>query len=233
MEKKTIVKVGWSGGKDSTCAVMQHIQQGHKVKAVCYVPMFTETIPLIEKDHYEFILRTAELFRILGADVYLITGMTYYEYVTHRSKRGRFKGNIFGFPYICSGQCGFKRDSKLKAILSCDVGKYDYEDIGLAADETRRHGQLSESKRSILVEMGITEADAKAFCEEHDVLSPHYVRSNRDGCTLCPNAKDDEIARWLNDYPQALPILLQLQEYVKAERPDRDPPRRHYKWFVD
>ncbi len=232
MNKETTVKVGWSGGKDSTCAVMQHIEQGHKVKAVCYIPMFTETVPLIEKDHYEFILRTAELFRSLGADVTIVTGMTYCEYVTHRAKKGKYKGKIFGFPYICSGQCGFKRDSKLKAILSCDVGEYDYEDIGLAADEIRRHKQLSETKRSILLELGITEADAKAYCRTHGVLSPHYVRSSRDGCVLCPNAKDEEISRWLDGYPEARPILLQLQEYVKQERADRDPPRRNYRWFV-
>lgn len=232
MNKAPVVKVGWSGGKDSTCAVMQHIEQGHKVKAVCYVPMFTETIPLIAKDHYEFILSTAEVFRRKGADVHIITGMTYFEYVTHRAKCGKFKGKVFGFPYICSGQCGFKRDSKLKAILLCDVGEYDYEDIGIAVDEERRRGQLSEHKRSILCEMGITEADAKAFCREKGVLSPHYARSERDGCVLCPNAKDEEIARWLADYPQARSILLQLQEYIKEERPDRDPPRRNYRWFV-
>lgn len=232
MNTQTTVKVGWSGGKDSTCAVMQHLYAGHKVKAVCYVPMFADSIPLIEKDHYEFIVRTAEMFRDLGAEVHVVTGMTYYEYVAHRAKRGKFKGKIFGFPYICSGQCGFKRDSKLKAILACDVGEYDYEDIGIAADETRRQQQLSETKRSILMEIGITEAEAKAFCKEHGVLSPHYERSTRDGCVLCPNAKDDEISRWLNDYPKALPMLLQLQEYVKQERPDRDPPRRNYRWFV-
>ena len=35
----SVVKIGWSGGKDSTRAVMAHIQRGDKVKAVCYVPM--------------------------------------------------------------------------------------------------------------------------------------------------------------------------------------------------
>lgn len=232
MERNPIVKVGWSGGKDSTCAVMQHLIKGHRVKAVCYVPMFTETIPLIAKDHYEFILHTADRLREAGAEVHIVFGMSYCEYVMHRAKKGKYRGEIFGFPYICSGQCGFKRDSKLKALLACNVGEYDYEDIGLAADELSRHKQLSESKRSILMEMGITEADAKAFCEKHGLLSPHYARSGRDGCALCPNAKDEEIARWLADYPQALSVLLQLQEYVKKERPDRDPPRRNYKWFV-
>lgn len=226
------VKVSWSGGKDSTCAVMQHIAKGHKVKAVCYVPMFTESIPLISKDHYEFIQKTAAYFRRLGAEVHIVSGMTYYDYVMHRAKRGKFKGMIFGFPYICSGACGFKRDSKLKAILSCDVGDYDYEDIAIAADETRRHKQLNEFKRSILCELGIAGAEAKEYCRSLGLFSPHYNQSGRDGCVLCPNAKDEEISRWLGDYPDAKEILVELQAYVKRERPDRDPPRRGYKWFI-
>ncbi len=35
-----VVKVFWSGGKDSTCAVMLHLLQGHKVKVLCYIPIF-------------------------------------------------------------------------------------------------------------------------------------------------------------------------------------------------
>lgn len=49
-----VVKVSWSGGKDSTCAVLIHLALGHTVKAVNYTPMFTEDIPLLLKDHYEF-----------------------------------------------------------------------------------------------------------------------------------------------------------------------------------
>ena len=50
-----IVKVSWSGGKDSSCAVMLHLERGHKVKAVCYIPMFTETIPLLLTKNIEII----------------------------------------------------------------------------------------------------------------------------------------------------------------------------------
>ena len=31
---KPTVKVSWSGGKDSTCAVLLHLEAGHKVKVV-------------------------------------------------------------------------------------------------------------------------------------------------------------------------------------------------------
>ena len=228
----SIVKVSWSGGKDSTCAVMKHIEAGHTVKVVCYIPMFTKNIPLILKDHYEHIMSVAARLKSLGAEVYIVRGATYYEYVTRTAKVGKNKGKPLAWPYFGRGRCGFKRDSKLKALALVDVGPYDYEDIGIAADETDRMSQLRENKRSILAELGITESDAKEFCIKNDMYSPQYYNSKRDGCVLCPEAKDAEIAQWLMDYPQAQPIVSELQEFVKRERPDRDPPRRGYKWFV-
>ena len=227
-----VVKVSWSGGKDSTCALMKHLERGDTVKAVCYIPMFTDTIPLLLKDHHEHILRTADKFRSMGAEVHIVKGVTYYDFVHKRSSRGKFKGRTFGFPPFVTGRCNFKRDSKLKALAEMDVGQYDYEDIGIAADETSRHAQLSESKRSILCEMGITEQMAIEYCKEHSVLSPHYSTHKRDGCTLCPHAKASERELWFEQYPEAFPIVLELQEFVKRERPEQSP-LRHHKWFIE
>lgn len=159
---------------------------------VCYIPMFTKTIPLLLKDHYEFILRTADFFRCLGAEVHITTGMTYYDFVHKRSTRGKFKGRMFGFPCFWTGKCGFKRDSKLKALSMFDIGYYDYEDVGIAYDETKRHGILTKRKRSILCEMKMTEADATLYDSKRGLLSPHYQTQKRDGCTLCPHGNARE-----------------------------------------
>ena len=227
-----IVKVGWSGGKDSTCSVLLHLEQGDYVKAVCYIPMFTKDIPLITKKHYEFIINTADRLRQMGAEVHIVSGMTYYDYVTHRAKSGKYKGQIFGFPCFKTGQCGFKRDSKLKAVNDLDIGYYDYEDVGIAYDEPKRHAQLNDKKRSILVERKYTEQMAKIKCVEINMLSPHYQSQKRDGCVLCPNASVSEREMWYADYSEAVPILIELQEMVKKERPDRFP-LRNYQWFID
>lgn len=227
-----VVKVSWSGGKDSTCAVMLHIERGDKVKAVCYIPMFTPEIPLISKDHYEFILHTAERFRSLGADVHIVSGMTYWDFCHKRSSRGKFKGRIFGFPLFIAGKCDFQRASKSKALDSCDVGQFDYRDIGIAYDEPKRQDQLNDDKRSILVEKEYTEEMARNYCRDRNLLSPHYKHAIRDGCALCPNAKKEERSRWFNDYPEAVPLVIELQNFVKSERPDKFPLRNH-QWFID
>ena len=37
-----VYKVSWSGVKDSTASMLLHLQAGHSVHAVCFVPMLTE-----------------------------------------------------------------------------------------------------------------------------------------------------------------------------------------------
>ena len=226
-----VVKLGWSGGKDSTCSGYMHIERGDKVKMICYIPMFTNEIPLILKCHYEFIMNQKKVFEDLGAEVYIVHGMTYWDYCTHIAKSGKNKGKMFGFPCFKRGQCGFKRDSKLKAVQSIDVGYYDYEDIGIAYDEVDRHGQLNDKKRSILVEKKITEEMAMYFCLGKNAVSPNYATKKRDGCTLCPNAKESERQEWYKDYPEAVPLLMELQRIINANRTDRKPLRNN-KWFI-
>lgn len=220
-KRPDIVKVSWSGGKDSSCAVKMHLDLGHIVKAVCYVPMFTKEIPLLTKEHYEFILRTADLFRSLGAEVHIVSGRTYYDQVKYRSTRGKHKGRAFGFPPFQRGWCNFKRDSKLKAIAECDVGEYDYEDIGIAYDEVDRHNQLSDTKRSILCESKMTEEDAYWYDVRNGILSPHYETQSRDGCTLCPNAKCTEReSNGLGIIPRLFRLLLSFKNLSKSNDPN-------------
>lgn len=233
-----IVKCSWSGGKDSTCAVHLHLLRGDRVKGVCYIPMFTQDIPLIFKNHYEFILKTADRFRGMGAEIQIVSGMTYYDCVTHICTKGYRKGHLYGFPCPINGKCSFKVYSKLKAINNADVGAFDYEDIGIAYDEVKRQAQLSENKRSILCEEKVTEAMAKSHCIRNELLSPHYDDHNRDGCILCYNAKATERIRWFKEYPQAFPLLMELQEMVKCEMengiiPHTHTPLRDHKWFID
>lgn len=229
-----IVKVCWSGGKDSTASSLLHLDRGDLVSLVCYVPMFDDRIPLISKQHHDFILYAKSRFELLGANVFLVHGLSFVDYVLHVSLKGKFKGQIFGFPTVGRGQCGFKRDSKLKALAGADslVGSYDYEDIGIAYDEVSRFGQLSDRKRSILVELKKTESDCLSLVFDRNLLSPHYGANSRDGCVLCCNSSVAERSSWLSDYPDALPKLLWLEDVVRSERSDR-PPLRNYKYFSD
>lgn len=227
-----IVKIGWSGGKDSTCAFYKHLERGDFVKAVCYVPMFTECIPLINREHLSFILKQAEIFRSMGAKVIFAEGLTYYDYCLSICKKGIHKGQVKGYPFV--NACGFRRDSKIKAVGNVDVGYFDYQSLGIASDEVNRFGQLNDKTRSILVELGITEENAKNFCIEKNAYSPHYKCSKRDGCALCVNAKDIEREIWFKDYPEAEFFVQELQERLKPLLIGRknEFPLRKFRYFL-
>jgi hypothetical protein len=64
------------------------------------------------------------------------------------------------------------------------------------------------------------------------LYSPHYINHKRDGCTLCPQKKAIERIEWFKQYPEAFELVLELQEFVKQERPNRYP-LRDYKFFIE
>lgn len=206
-----IVKVCWSGGKDSTASMILHHLRGDHIKAVCYIPMLTNTIPLIRKCHYDHILDMADVFRKLGHEVHIVTGISYWDVCHYVLTKGKNKGLMRGYS-LGFGYCEFRNNSKIKALDGCDVGAYDYQDIGIAYDEPRRQGQLTNEKRSILVELGYTEQEAKNLCIEYDALSPLYTltAAKRDGCAICPNARRVELAHLISEYPESETILRQI-----------------------
>lgn len=227
---KPRVKVNWSGGKDSTAAVLLNIAEGYDVVAVCYIPMFDQSTPLIMPHHLEFLKIAAAHFRRLGADVHFVHGITYSDFVMHKTTRGKNAGKIHGFPLPYAGWCAFARDSKIKALKDCYVGAYHWEDIGIAFDEPDRQKQLSVRKRSILVSKKITEEQARQICLDNGLLSPLYINRNRDGCCVCPHASKQELSDWFLAYPGSRAKLHRLQEVVKELRPDRNP-LRGGRWF--
>lgn len=132
---------------------------------------------------------------------------------------------MFCWPCFLTGKCDFKVYSKIKALKYCDVGYFDYKDIGIASDEIKRHSQLSEVKRSILVEMNITEEEAKQICIKNGLLSPLYTSFKRDGCALCPHAKAEVRQQWFFENPNAKEKILQMQKVAAIERPGQFPLR--------
>ena len=58
---------------------------------------------------------------------------------------------------------------------------------------------------------GLTERNAFTICLNNDLLSPiYYSTSRRDGCAICPNASPHELQKYVNAYPDAKNILLEI-----------------------
>ena len=74
--------------------------------------------------------------------------------------------------------------------------------IGYAADESKRIGRLGGNKQSILVTLGIKEAEVFDICKRNNLLSPVYTTGLfRDGCFFCPNAAKAQRVFIKRNYP--------------------------------
>lgn len=228
------VLVCWSGGKNSTRAVYEYHTRGYDVTAVCYIPMFTDTIPLISNDHYKFLHDCAKLFRSWGIKVVFLKGITYFDWCSRTLVSGKNKGFRQGFPFFIKGKCGFARDGKIKTInnyFKLHVYRFKFIDIGLCVDEYDRKS-LKGKERSILQELGIKDQECFYWCRDYHLLSPKYMTSKRDGCVLCPHAKAVERYKFFEDYPEAVDLVKSLQR-IEIESGKNFYPLRGKHWFIE
>lgn len=82
------------------------------------------------------------------------------------------------------------------------------EYLGIAADEPKRFGQLSETKRAPLVEFGIDEELCWLYCKYEGILSPAYDIGFRDGCWFCHNQGVDQLRNLWANHPDLWQLLL-------------------------
>lgn len=80
--------------------------------------------------------------------------------------------------------------------------------IGIAADEPNRFHNLSDTKKSPLVEIGWDEAYCRKWCEENDLLSPIYTTSARGGCWFCHNQPINQLRLLRKNYPDLWQLML-------------------------
>lgn len=120
-------------------------------------------------------------------------------------RKSKFEGRIYGFPMVRGQWC--LQQLKLPALAAATKGDC-IQYIGIAADEPNRFGNLSEKKRSPLVEAGWTEEMCKTWCEKNDLLSPIYTYSSRGGCWFCHNQSVDQLRFLRRNYPQYWQMLI-------------------------
>lgn len=211
--------VSWSGGKDSTATAILALNDGYEVFIGHSFVEFAPGIPFVTKRMEEFIYSTADVLKGYGVDVTIIKPVSYVELCRRvykesplQERNGKMRG--YPCPMICEFQQYLKEYpmSRWKRSVHADV-----EFLGICFDETNRHGQLHGTKRSLLNERGYTQEGARQICEVNGLLSPVYTDADRDGCGLCFNAKPDKIKEWLNDRPEAIPILRELDAELKEK----------------
>lgn len=80
--------------------------------------------------------------------------------------------------------------------------------IGIVVDEPNRFHNLTDTKKSPLVEAGWDEAYCRQWCEGNNLLSPIYTTATRGGCWFCHNQGVDQLRLLRKNYPDLWALML-------------------------
>ncbi len=123
--------------------------------------------------------------------------------------KGKHVGAIKGWPMQKGNWC---LKLKLTALNQMKINPGDIQYLGIAADEPNRFHNLSDTKKSPLVEAGWTEADCRQWCEDNDLLSPIYTTATRGGCWFCHNQGAQQLRLLRKNYPEYWALMLKWDD---------------------
>lgn len=201
-----------SYGKDSIAMLEVIKQHNMPLDRIVHVEiMATDTIPADLPPMMEFKVKADKIIKErYGIEVERVRAPRTYNDVFYtirrhrKTKKSKHAGQIHGFPMTRGAWC----NDRLKVNMLRKNEKNNTVYIGIAADEPKRFHNLTEHKRSPLVEHGITEAEARKICEELDLLSPIYTQSTRGGCWFCHNQSVNQLRLLRKQYPEYWALML-------------------------
>lgn len=197
-----------SYGKDSLACLGAIEELGLPLDRIIHAEVWaTETIPADLPPMVEFKAKADKIIKERwGIEVEHIRSKWCYEayFYRPRSNKAKFAGRINGFPMQQRNWCV----GRLKTDMLNSINKSDMTYIGIAVDEPNRFHNLTETKRSPLVEADWTEAMCREWCEKNDLLSPIYTTATRGGCWFCHNQGVDQLRLLRRNYPEYWELLL-------------------------
>lgn len=186
-----------SYGKDSMACLGAIEKLGRPLDRIVHSEVWaTDTIPadlppMMEfKNYADAVIKerwgiVVEHFSATNIDGVTGDKVTYQDGFYHVLKRGKYCGKIKGFPLQKGPWCQKLKLNSYDTVSKTDEGFITY--LGISADETKRFGDLNETTKSPIKELGWTESDCRNWCERNGLLSPVYTEAERSGCWFCHN----------------------------------------------
>ena len=201
----------FSGGKDSVAMVLRLIEENKPLDRVAYIDIgleFGEMNNMIKICERKF----KELKPNLEFD-YIKPDKSFEEYFYTVKKKGKFKGQIYGWPFTA----GFNSwcNDRLKQR---PFRRYErqFEDsiiyLGIAVDEPKRLKKLESNRSAPLAEWGMTEADCLKYIKEKGFQNPMYWKFERQGCYLCPKQNNKSLKVVRRRYPDLWEKMLRMDK---------------------
>ena len=173
----------------------------------------TDTIPADLPPMIEFKAKADKIIKERwGIEVEHYRSDKSYESVFYRiykkSKKSKKNGKIYGWAFPPNGNwC--TGELKIEAIKKAEKSKSSkIQYIGIAADEPNRFHNLTDTKKSPLVEAGWTEEKCRKWCEQNNLLSPIYTTATRGGCWFCHNQGVNQLRMLRKNYPEYWALML-------------------------
>ena len=222
-DRKNYAAISLSGGKDSTCLVIQMIERGMPIDCVISADTGMEF-----PEMYEHLAKVDEfLFRERGIHITTLRHPQGFEYLMFEKpmekprsieKRQRLGLPMCGYGWPgfrvrwCTGRLKVRLIEKEITRLKKDRNVVQY--IGIAADEAWR----CKDKKYPLVDWGITEAQALQICYDHGFdFGGLYRIYHRASCWCCPMQRIDELRKLRKFHPQLWKHLRELDDRAREQ----------------
>ena len=188
--------VSFSGGKDSTCLLINLIEHGYRVDEAVFVDTGKEFPALY--NHID------KVEKFIQKPITRLTIDFDYWFSEHVKTKGKNKGKQgYGWPDFQNRWCTSLKRKAFNNYLKQYDQVTDYR--GIAADENQRFGNNKDCRfklRYPLVEWGITQQQALQFCYSRGFdWGGLYEDFHRVSCWCCPLSRIDELRVLYNKYP--------------------------------
>lgn len=203
----------FSGGKDSVAMVLKLIEHNKPLDRIAFIDTrldFGEQRNIIKICECKF----KELKPELVFD-YIRPELTFEEQFYTKIKKGKNKGQIYGWPYTigfnswCNDRLKIRPFKKyIKQFKENEVIVY----LEIAADEPNRLKKLQSNTRAPLAEWGMTEKDCLEYIKEKGFWNPLYWKFERLGCYLCPKQNLDSLRSLRRHYPYLWEKMLRMDK---------------------
>ncbi len=209
MKRNAVLSLSY--GKDSLACLGAIEELGWPLDRIVHAEVWaTDTIPADLPPMVEFKTKADAIIRERwGIEVeHVRSSETAESCFYFRHIRGKRIGEITGWPMTKGPKtgCGLQTALKVRPMKAAQKGNITY--LGIAADEPGRFGNLTDIKRSPLVEAGWTEAYCMEWCKENGLLSPIYTDMARGGCWFCPNQSIRSLRILRRKYPEYWKLML-------------------------
>lgn len=180
--------VSFSGGKDSTAMLLKMIENNMQIDEVVFCKiMATKEIGGEYPEMYEYLEKVnTYLKEKIGKPLTIIEApITFEEQFYTVKKRGKYIGEIYGFPWILGAWCNSMLKTMTLDRYFKEQSKKYISYIGITYDEPRRFERLAENEKAPLFEWKMTEEKCLDYIKEKGMYNPLYDKYKRLGCWFC------------------------------------------------